>query len=71
MKYILLVVKPVTLRVVRLRNAFRLKFNTYASTRSSICKGVVLRFAIVRKLTGFCRLIYYTGLRRLSGWARR
>jgi hypothetical protein len=38
---------------------------------SSIYKGVVLRFTMARKLTGFCRLIYCTGLRRLGGWAKR
>jgi hypothetical protein len=62
----LLVVKPAKLRVVGLRNAFYPKFNIYAFTRSSIYKRVVLRFIIVRKLTGFYRLIYYTSLRRLS-----
>jgi hypothetical protein len=63
----LLVVKLAKLKVVVSRNAFRLKFNTYASTRFSICKRVVLRFIIAKKFTGFCRLIYCTGLRRLGG----
>ena len=63
----LLGVKPGKLRVVVFRNTFRLKFNTHASTGFNICKGVVLRFTMARKLTGFCRLIYYTGLRRLGG----
>jgi hypothetical protein len=66
----LLVVKPAKLRVVVFRNAFYLKFNTYTSTRFSICKGVVLRFLIAKKLTGFYRLIYYTGLKRLAGLGR-
>jgi hypothetical protein len=65
-KYILLVVKAAKLRVVGLRNAFRLKFNIHAFTRSSICKGGVLRFVITKKLTGFYKLIYYTSLRRLA-----
>jgi hypothetical protein len=65
-KYMLLVVKLAKLRVVELRNTFYLKFNIYAFTRSSIYKGVVLRFGIVRKLTSFYRLIYYTCLRYLS-----
>ena len=67
MKYMLLVVKLAKLRVVGLRNAFCLKFNIHAFTRSSICKGGVLRFIIAKKLTGFYRLIYYTSLRRLAG----
>jgi hypothetical protein len=62
----LLVIKPAKLRVVVFRNAFRLKFNTHASTRFSICKGVALRLMTARKPTDFCRLIYYTGLRRLG-----
>jgi hypothetical protein len=62
-----LVVKLAKLRVVRLRNAFHLKFNIYAFTRSSIYKGVVPRFTIARKPTDFYRLIYYTSLRRLGG----
>ena len=67
----LLGVKPAKLRAVGLRDVFCPKFNIYAFTRSSIYKGVALRFATTRKLTGFCRLIYYTGLRRLGGWVRR
>jgi hypothetical protein len=67
----LLVVKPAELRAVGLRNAFRPKFNMHVFTGSSICKGVVLRFVIAKKLTGFYRLIYCTGLRHLAGWARR
>jgi hypothetical protein len=67
----LLAVKPAKLRIVGLRNAFCPKFNMYAFTGSSICKGVVLRFVMAKKLTGFCRLIYCTGLRHLGGWARR
>jgi hypothetical protein len=63
----LLVVKPAKLRTIGLRNAFRPKFNIHAFTRSSICKRGVLRFVIAKKLTAFCRLIYYTGLRRLAG----
>jgi hypothetical protein len=63
----LLGVKPAKLRAAGLRNAFRPKFNMHAFTGSSICKGVVLRFAMAKKLTGFYRLIYYTGLRRLGG----
>jgi hypothetical protein len=66
----LLAVKPAKLRIVGLRNAFRLKFNTHASTGFSIQKGVVLRFVIAKKLTDFCRLIYCTGLKRLAGWGR-
>jgi hypothetical protein len=62
----LLVVKPAKLRAVVFRNAFRLKFNTHAYTGFSICKGVVLRFVIAKKFTGFCRLIYYTSLKRLA-----
>jgi len=62
----LLGVKPAKLRVVGLRNAFRPKFNIYTFTGSSIYKGVVLRFTIARKFTGFYRLIYCTGLRHLS-----
>jgi hypothetical protein len=69
-KCILLGVKLAKLRVVGLRNASYLKFNIYAFTRSSICKGVVLRFIIARKPTDFCRLIYYTSLRHLGGWVR-
>jgi hypothetical protein len=68
--YILLVIKPPKLRAVVFRNAFRPKFNTHASTGFSICKGVALRLTTARKPTDFCRLIYYTGLRRLGGWAR-
>ena len=67
----LLGVKPAKLSVVGLRNAFRLKLNMHAFTRSSICKGGVLRFVMAKKLTAFCRLIYYTSLRHLGGWARR
>ena len=63
----LLVVKPAKLRAVGLRNAFRPKFNTHASTGFSICKGVALRLATVGKPTDSYRLIYYTGLRRLGG----
>lgn len=66
----LLAVKPAKLRIVGLRNAFHLKFNMHAFTGSSICKGVVLRFVMAKKLTGFYRLIYCTGLRRLAGWGR-
>jgi hypothetical protein len=62
----LLGVKPAKLRVVGLRNASRLKFNIHAFTGSSICKGVVLRFTMARKFTGFYRLIYCTGLRPLG-----
>jgi hypothetical protein len=64
--YMLLRVKPAKLRAVGLRDVFRPKFNIYTFTKSSIYKGVALRFATTRKLTGFYRLIYYTGLRRLS-----
>jgi hypothetical protein len=67
----LLVVKLTKLRIIGLRNTFCLKFNMYASTGSNIYKGVVLRFTIVIKFTGFYRLIYYTSLRYLGGWARR
>jgi hypothetical protein len=67
----LLGVKPAKLRVVGLRDVFRPKFNMHAFTGFSICKGVAFRFAMARKLTSFCRLIYYTGLRRLGGWVRR
>jgi hypothetical protein len=49
----LLAVKPAKLRIIGLRNTFRLKFNIYAFIRSSICKKVVLRFIIAKKLTGF------------------
>jgi hypothetical protein len=63
----LLVIKPPKLRAVVFRNAFRPKFNTHASTRFSICKGVALRLTMARKLTSFYRLIYYTGLRRWLG----
>jgi hypothetical protein len=63
----LLAVKPAKLRIVGLRNAFRPKFNIHAFTRSSICKGVVLRFVMAKKLTGFFRLIYCTSLRHLGG----
>jgi hypothetical protein len=66
----LLVVKPAKLRAVELRNAFHPKFNMHAFTGSSIYRGGVLRFVIAKKLTGFCRPIYYTGLRRLAGWGR-
>ena len=66
----LLVIKQLKLRAVVFRNAFRPKFNTHASTGFSICKGVALRLTTARKPTDFCRLIYYTGLRRLGGWAR-
>jgi hypothetical protein len=66
----LLIVKLAKLRAVGLRNAFRPKFNMHAFIRFSICKGVVLRFAMAKKLTGFCKLIYYTSLRRLAGWGR-
>jgi hypothetical protein len=62
----LLIVKLAKLRAVGLRNVFRPKFNIYVFTRSSICKGVVLRFIISRKLTGFYRLIYFTGLKHLG-----
>jgi hypothetical protein len=65
--YILLVIKLPKLRVVVFRNAFRLKFNTHASTRFSIYKGVALRLTTARKSTDFCRLIYYTSLRHLGG----
>lgn len=67
MNYILLVIKLLKLRAVIFRNAFRLKFNIYTSTRFSIYKGAVLRFTMIRKPTNFYRLIYYTGLRRLGG----
>ena len=63
MKCMLLVVKLAKLRAVGLRNVFRPKFNTYASTAFSIFKGVVLKLMMTRKLIGFCRLIY-TDLRR-------
>ena len=63
----LLVVKLAKLRILRLRNASRPKFNIHAFTRSSIYRGVVLRFTMARKFTDFCRLIYYTGLRHLGG----
>jgi hypothetical protein len=66
----LLVVKPAKLRAVGLRNAFRAKSNMHAFTGSNICKGVVIRLSIARKLTGFCKLTYCTGLRHLGGWAR-
>ena len=66
----LLVIEPPKLRAVVFKNTFRPKFNTHASTGFSICKGVVLRFLIAKKLTGFCRLIYCTGLKRLAGWGR-
>ena len=66
----LLGVKSANLRAVGLRDVFRPKFNMHAFTGSIICKGVALRFTMARKLTGFCRLIYYTGLRRLAGWGR-
>jgi len=66
----LLVVKPAKLRAVGLRNTFRPKFNIHAFTRSNIYKGGVLRFVMAKKLTAFCRLIYYTGLRRLARWGR-
>jgi hypothetical protein len=59
----LLGVTPAKLRAVGLRTASRPKFNMHAFTGSSICKGVVLRFTIARKFTGFCRLIYCIGLR--------
>jgi hypothetical protein len=62
----LLVIKLPKLRAVVFRNAFRPKFSTHASTGFSICKGVALRLMIARKPTDFCRLIYYTGLRRLG-----
>jgi hypothetical protein len=62
----LLVVKLVKLRVVVFKNAFCLKFNTHAFTRFNICKVVVLKFIIAKNFTGFCKLIYYTSLRRLS-----
>jgi hypothetical protein len=64
---VLLVVKLAKLRVVGLRNFSHPKFNMHAFTRSSICKGVVPKFTMARKPTDFCRLIYYTGLRRLGG----
>jgi hypothetical protein len=64
--YILLVIKPPKLKAVVFKNAFRLKFNTYAFTRFSICKEVALRLITAKKLTDFCRLIYYTSLRHLS-----
>jgi hypothetical protein len=67
----LLVVKLAKLRVVVFRNAFCLKFNIHAFTRFSIYTGVVLILTITRKFTSFCRLIYYTSLRHLGGWARR
>jgi hypothetical protein len=63
----LLGVKPAKLRAVGLRNASCLKFNMYAFTRSSIYRGVVLRFTMARKFTDFYRLIYYTSLRHLGG----
>jgi hypothetical protein len=66
----LLGVKLAKLRVIGLRDVFRLKFNMYTFTGSIICKGVALRFTIVRKLTGFCRLICSTSLRRLAGWGK-
>jgi hypothetical protein len=66
----LLAVKLAKLRVVGLRNAFRPKFNMHVFTGFSICKGVVLRFVIAKKLTGFYRLIYCTGSRRLAGWVK-
>jgi hypothetical protein len=66
----LLIVRLARLRTVVFRNAFRLKFNTHASTGFSICKGVVLRFMMAKKFTGFYRLIYYTGSRRLVEWRR-
>jgi hypothetical protein len=69
--YILLVIKPTQLRAVVFRNAFHPKFNMHASTGFSICKGVVLGLMTARKLTNFYKLTYYTGLRRLVGWARR
>jgi hypothetical protein len=69
-KCVLLVVRPAKLRAVGLTNAFCLKFNMHVFTRSSICKGVVLRFTVAKKLTSFYRLIYCTGLRHLGGWAR-
>ena len=66
----LLVFKLGKLTAVVYRNTFRRKFSTYASTRSSICNGVALRFTTARKPTGFYRLICCTGLRHLGGWAR-
>jgi hypothetical protein len=62
----LLIIKPLKLKAVVFRNAFRPKFNTHASTGFSICKEVVLRLTTARKPTDFCRLIYYTGLKRLG-----
>ena len=47
----LLVIKLPKLRVVVFRNTFCLNFNIHAFTRSSIYKGVVLRFIIARKFT--------------------
>jgi hypothetical protein len=67
----LLVLKPAKLEALGLKNAFHPKFNMHAFTGFSICKGVVLRLIIARKLTGFYRLIYYTGWRHSGGWAKR
>jgi hypothetical protein len=64
--YILLVIKLPKLRAVTFKNAFYLKFNMHAFTRFSICKGVAFRLTTAQKLTSFCRLIYYTSLRRLG-----
>jgi hypothetical protein len=61
----LLTVKLTKLRITRLRNASRLKFNMYTFTKSSIYKGVVLIFVIAKKLISFYKLIYYTSSRRL------
>ncbi len=62
----LLVLKPAELSAVGLRNAFRPKFNTHASTGFNICEEVVLRLTMTTKPFDFCRLIYCTGLRRLG-----
>jgi hypothetical protein len=63
----LLVLKLAKLTAVVYRNTFRRKFSTHVFTGSSICNGVALRLLMARKPTGFYRLIYCTGLRRLGG----
>ena len=66
----LLVPKLAKLAAAVFRNTFRPKFNTHASTGSSICKKVALRLATTMQPTNFYRLIYCIGLRHLGGWAR-
>jgi hypothetical protein len=67
---VLLIAKQVKLRAIVFKNASHLRFNTDASTGSSICNVVVLKLSTMKKSINFCRRISSTGLRRLAGWGR-